>query len=113
MDRQTLINLVKTTTNSFEDYPFNGVNSHEKIIWTAMKQVSNKKIIALIFEKDNELMIDLKLEPQHGEIMRNRIGVYPGYHMNKAHWNTILVNKTDVSKNELINMIKESDRLTL
>lgn len=75
MYRQTLMNLVKTTTNSFEDYLFNGVNSYEKTIWTVMKQLSNKKIIALIFEKDNELMIDLK--------------------------------------DELINMIKESDRLTL
>lgn len=113
MDRQTLINLVKTTTNSFEDYPFNHKNSHEKIIWTVMRQVSNNKIIALIFEKDDELMIDLKLEPQHGEMMRSRNGVYPGYHMNKTHWNTVTVNKTDVSKKELINMIRESDRLTL
>jgi predicted DNA-binding protein (MmcQ/YjbR family) len=112
MNRQKLINLVKTHTNSFEDYPFSKKNSHEKIIWTAIKQVSNKKIIALIFEKDEKLMINLKLKPQHGELMRSRNGVYPGYHMNKTHWNTITVNKTDVSKNELINMIRESDKLT-
>ena len=112
MNRQKLINLVKTHTNSFEDYPFSKKNSHEKIIWTAIEQVSNRKIIALIFEKDEKLMINLKLNPQHGELMRSRNGVYPSYHMNKTHWNTITVNKTDVSKNELINMIRESDKLT-
>lgn len=34
-------------------------------------------------------MIDLKLEPEHGVVMRNYRGVFPGYHMNKTHWNTI------------------------
>lgn len=112
MNRQALINLVKLNTNSFEDYPFNGGQRHEKIIWTVMRQLTNKKIIALIFEKNGTLMIDLKLAPEHGEIMRQRQGVYPGYHMNKTHWNTIMVNETDISKTELINMIKESNRLT-
>ncbi|WP_371861357.1 hypothetical protein [Lapidilactobacillus concavus] len=33
--------------------------------------------------------------------------------MNKTHWNTIAVNDTEVSHEELVNMIKESARLTL
>lgn len=112
MHRQELIDLVKLTTHSFEDYPFNTAHRQDKIIWTVMRQVTNQKIIALIFEKNDALMIDLKLTPDHGEIMRQRQGVYPGYHMNKTHWNTIIVNDTDLSKTKLINMIKESDRLT-
>lgn len=112
MQRRDLINLVLNESDSFEDYPFNGGNSHEKIIWTVMKQKKNQKVLALIFEKDGQLMIDLKLNPEHGELMRKVRGVLPGYHMNKTHWNTVLVNQTDVSQTELINMIHESARLT-
>lgn len=57
-------------------------------------------------------MIDLKLEPEHGVVMRNYRGVFPGYHMNKTPWNTIRLNDTELSNQELINMIKESDELT-
>lgn len=112
MKKRELIELVLHETNSFEDYPFNGEHSHETIEWTVMKHLSNKKIIALIFEKDGELLIDLKLTPEHGEIMRKTRGVFPGYHMNKTHWNTISVNNTDVGLTELVNMIHESDELT-
>lgn len=112
LKKRELIELVLHETNSFEDYPFNGEHSHETIEWTVMKHLSNKKIIALIFEKDGELLIDLKLTPEHGEIMRKTRGVFPGYHMNKTHWNTISVNNTDVGLTELVNMIHESDELT-
>jgi Uncharacterized protein conserved in bacteria len=111
MTREELINLVLKYTNSFEDYPFNN-NSREKIIWTTVRQKSNKKIIALIFEKDNKLLIDLKLTPEHGEEARQIRGVFPGYHMNKTHWNTVSVNNTDLTPEGLIQMLKESDTLT-
>lgn len=84
MTRQELINLVLKNTNSYEDFPFND-NTREKILWTAIRQKRNKKIIALIFEKDNDLLIDLKLAPEHGEEVREYDGVFPGYHMNKIH----------------------------
>ncbi len=111
MTRQDLIQLVLHLTNSYEDYPFNN-NNREKILWTALRQKTNKKIICLIFEKDNELLIDLKLHPEHGEEARQITGVFPGYHMNKTHWNTIKVNSTALTSDGLINMIKESDALT-
>ncbi|MEY8442893.1 MmcQ/YjbR family DNA-binding protein [Lactococcus ileimucosae] len=111
MERQELINLVLKLTNSYEDYPFNN-NNREKILWTAIRQKSNKKIICLIFEKDNELLIDLKLSPEHGEEARQISGVFPGYHMNKTHWNTVSVNHTALTQEGLIQMIKESDNLT-
>lgn len=111
MTRQELIDLVLKSTNSYEDYPFNN-NNREKILWTTIRQKTNKKIIALIFEKDDQLLIDLKLLPEHGEEVRRLSGVYPGYHMNKTHWNTVSVNSTSLSHEGLLQMIKESDILT-
>lgn len=113
MNKQNLINLVKQHTNSFEDHPFNGGHSHEKIEWTVMKQKSNSKILALIYVKDHDLQITLKLEPNHGELMRQYQGIEAGYHMNKTHWNTIHVNQTEISSEEIVQMIKESSRLTI
>lgn len=57
-------------------------------------------------------LIDLKLEPAHGQLMRAHRGVSAGYHMNKVHWNTVAVNNTDVERGELLALIDESDSLT-
>ena len=111
MTRRELIDLVLENTDSYEDYPFN-TSGRESILWTVMKQKANGKILALIFEKNGELLIDLKLEPAHGHLMRAHRGVSAGYHMNKVHWNTVAVNNTDVERGELLALIDESDSLT-
>lgn len=67
----------------------------------------------MVFEEDDELLIDLKLTIEHGQQMRLIRGVEPGFLMNKEHWNTVHVNATDLTVNELINMVKESAELTI
>lgn len=106
-----LIDLVLEKTNSYEDCPFNDNNTHETILWTAIRE-KRQKIIALIFEKDNELLIDLKLTPGHGNEVREYDGVFPGYDMNKTHWNTVRVNNTSLPFEGLVKMIEESYKLT-
>ena len=39
-------------------------------------------------------------------------GVIPAYHMNKKHWLTVLINETELTENELKNMVLESSQLT-
>ena len=69
--------------------------------------------MALIFEIDGQLLIDIKLDPDQGDILRkSETGVYPGYHMNKVHWNTVAVNLTSLTADELLGLIKESAKLT-
>ena len=114
MERQELIDLVLANTDDYECYPFNGPNSHEKIKWTVIKHQSNYKVMALIFEIDDQLLIDIKLDPDQGDILRqSETGVYPGYYMNKVHWNTIAVNRTSLTNDEILGLIKESAKLTL
>lgn len=107
-----LVKLVVSQTDADLSFPFNRPDQHESIKWYVMKHQSNHKIIALIFEKEQRLLIDLKLTPEHGEEMRKLAGVTPGYHMNKKHWNTVDIHDSELSQTELINMIKESARLT-
>ena len=111
MTRNELIQLLLHETDSYEAYPFNK-NKREKTLWTVIKQKSTHKMIALIFEKNGQLMIDLKLKPEHGDEVRIYDGVFPGYHMNKTHWNTVVVNNTDLPFDGLIKMIEKSNMLT-
>lgn len=84
-----------------EHFPFDNV--------TLVFKVMNK-IFALTgldsWEK-GEQKINLKCSPEKAEELRGEYeGIIPGWHMNKKHWNTVLVNSSDVSDvlvKELIN----------
>lgn len=50
------------------------------------------KMFALISENSEPVRISLKCEPQLAEILREKFEtVMPGYHLNKKHWNTIIL----------------------
>ena len=75
-----------------EDFPFD----EETLVFKVMG-----KMFALIPLERIPLQINLKCEPELAVELRERYeAVQPGYHMNKKHWNTILVDGT--LRNELI-----------
>ena len=75
-----------------EDFPFD----EETLVFTVMG-----KMFALIPLERIPLQINLKCNPEHAvEIREMYEAVQPGYHMNKKHWNTILVD--GALRNELI-----------
>src|SRR3989344_2490242 len=50
------------------------------------------KMFALIREGIDPVSISLKCDPQLAEVLRNKYEtVMPGYHLNKKHWNTIVL----------------------
>jgi predicted DNA-binding protein (MmcQ/YjbR family) len=50
------------------------------------------KIYALIHEGSQPLRVSLKCDPQLAKTLRDKYeSVMPGYHLNKNHWNTILL----------------------
>ena len=58
------------------------------------------KIFALT-DIDGDLSINLKCDPEKAIELRERFScVFPGYHMNKIHWNTILIDGR-VSDNQI------------
>jgi predicted DNA-binding protein (MmcQ/YjbR family) len=49
-------------------------------------------MFALINEKSDPLQVSLKCDPKLAETLRERYEtVMPGYHLNKKHWNTVLL----------------------
>ena len=57
--------------------------------------------------------INLKCDPEEALILReNYPSVIPGYHMNKKHWNTILMDKS-IQHDEIISWINHSYELVV
>ena len=67
----------------------------------------DSKMFALA-DVDSFNSINLKADPERSIEMRERYNaVQPGYHMNKKHWNTILVN-ADLPEDLFFQLIDES-----
>ncbi len=66
-----------------EDFPFDTT--------TLVLKVSGK-MFALLGINNDPLRINLKCNPVKAEILREQYpAVLPGYHMNKRHWNTVVL----------------------
>lgn len=58
---------------------------------TAVFKVA-KKMYALVGLEWNPLGINLKCDPDDAHILRSQFdAIIPGYHMNKDHWNTVIL----------------------
>ncbi|WP_379135944.1 MmcQ/YjbR family DNA-binding protein [Paenibacillus sp. sgz500958] len=67
------------------------------------------KMFALIFvEKESDIRLNLKCDPVIAENLREQHkSVRPGYHMNKKHWNTIMIDGT-LPESDVFDMIDHS-----
>jgi predicted DNA-binding protein (MmcQ/YjbR family) len=54
----------------------------------------NQKIFLLIALDETPLKINVKCKPEDAVLLREQYPntILPGYHMNKKHWNTIIIN---------------------
>jgi len=83
MDHKTIEEYILSMPNSRLDYPFG-----EKV---AVYKVADK-MFAIISEDKNPLQLSLKCDPQLAVTLREKYEtVLEGYHLNKKHWNTILL----------------------
>ena len=73
---------------------------------TLVYKVMDKIFILMSIEVPVQL--NLKCEPEHAIELRERYeSVIPGYHMNKAHWNTVILDNTIPTK-ETLKMVDDS-----
>lgn len=77
-----------------------------------MKHGKNKKWFALIMNVNDKLYLNVKTDSNYSDILRNTYNyIIPAYHMNKEHWNTIIVDeKADWSL--VKELIEQSYQLT-
>ena len=104
--RQEVIEFCKTFKDVYEDYPFHDLN------WTIMRHTDNKKMFAAIYEHRENIWINVKCDPELTYMWRSSYeAVIPAYHMNKYHWNSIILDGT-VPCDDIKNMIADSYDLT-
>lgn len=106
LTREEAIAFCLTLKDVYEDYPFRDPN------WTVIRHRANRKVFAWIYEKDGRIWINVKCDPQWRDFFRSAFpSVVPGYHLNKEHWNSIILDGT-VPDKEIKKMIGESYELT-
>ena len=86
-----------------EGFPFDEI--------TLVMKVGGKMFALINLDEDPSL--NLKCDPEEALVLRETYNaVSPGYHMNKKHWNTVLLD--DSIKDEVItNWIKDSYQLVV
>jgi predicted DNA-binding protein (MmcQ/YjbR family) len=104
--RQEAINYCMKYRNVFEDEPFRDKN------WTTIRHKENQKVFAWIFERDDHIWINVKGEPEVNRHLRQIYhSIVPAYHLNKEHWNSIILDGT-IPEKEIYEMVKTSYHLT-
>lgn len=83
MDHKTVEDHILAMPNAVREYPFGESTAVYKV---------NDKMFALIAEGSDPLRLSLKCDPQLSTVLREKYeSVMPGYHLNKKHWNTIIL----------------------
>jgi predicted DNA-binding protein (MmcQ/YjbR family) len=83
MTHKQVEDYILSMPNAKLDYPFG-----EDVAVYKVKD----KMFALIVEKKLPVRLSLKCDPQLATLLREKYDtVMPGYHLNKKHWNTIVL----------------------
>ncbi|MDR3239240.1 MAG: MmcQ/YjbR family DNA-binding protein [Clostridiales bacterium] len=106
MTKQELIDHCLTLPFAYEDYPFAGQVRNSELI--LIRHNENKKVFASIYEKDDELRINLKCDPFEADFLRQTFeGISPAYQKIDFPWNQIIIG-SDVPEDELFRQIGAS-----
>ncbi len=104
MDLDTLRTTLLAQPGTTEDFPFGPDPLVLKV---------GGKMFALVALNQNPLRISLKCDPTHAELLRDQYSaIQPGYHLNKRHWNTIILDGS-IPHSEILALIDESYRLVV
>lgn len=92
MDHKTIEECVLEMPNAWLDYPFGEGVAVYKVGHDGTDEPGQGKMFALVQEGKTPVSISLKCDPQLAKILREKFEtVMEGYHLNKKHWNTILL----------------------
>ena len=83
IEHKTVEKYLLSMPNARLDYPFGEGVAVYKV---------NDKMFALVTEGKKPVSISLKCDPLLAETLREKYeSVMPGYHLNKKHWNTLVL----------------------
>ena len=104
MDYTKTRSYLLSRPESREDFPFGPEVSVMKI---------DSKMFATLGQADGAARMNLKCDPDQALMLRDIFpAVLPGYHMNKRHWNTIVLDGS-IAPGEIERMIDHSYALVV
>lgn len=87
---------------TYQEAPFHDNN------WQLVRVEGSKKAFLWTYEREGYIKLNVKADPQWRDFWRSTYAsVIPGWHQNKDHWNTIILDGT-VPEQEIQRMIAES-----
>ncbi len=102
MDHKTVETYILSMPNARLEYPFGEDVAVYKV---------GDKMFALISEGKSPVQVSLKCDPELSKVLREKYDeVMPGYHLNKKHWNTLIL-AGQLSWDEVKDLIRHSYNL--
>lgn len=104
MNLQTIKAYMLNKPGTTEEQPFGEVPFVYKVLG---------KIYALLAQDEDPLHLSLKCDPDEALFLRDMYtAVTPGYHLNKTHWNTIVLDGS-IPEDHIFQMIDDSYNLVV
>ena len=76
--------------------------------WILLRYRKNSRAFAWTYERSGQIWVNVKVDPEWRDFWRNAYAsVLPGYHQNKEHWNSIILDGT-IPDDVIRRMIAES-----
>lgn len=84
--REQVLEYGLSFPDTYQDAPFHDDN------WQLVRYKGNKKAFLWTYERDGFINLNVKVDPEQAFFWRKIYkSVIPGYHQNKEHWNTIIL----------------------
>lgn len=100
--REEALEYGLTFPDTYMETPFHDSN------WKLVRVKGSKKAFLWIYEREGYINLNVKVNPEWRDFWRSTFhSVRPGYHQNKEHWNTIILDDSIPDK-DIKRMIAES-----
>ena len=84
--REDALNYGLSFPDTYQDAPFRDPN------WQLIRYKGNNKAFLWTYEREGHINLNVKVDPEKAFFWRDVYkSVIPGYHQNKEHWNTIIL----------------------
>lgn len=103
--REEAITYGLTFPDTYMEMPFKDKN------WQLIRVKGNKKAFLWVYEREGCINLNVKVSPEWRDFWRKAFkSVIAGWHQNKEHWNTIILDGS-IPEKDIKNMIAESYNL--
>lgn len=113
MDNDQARDYLLSKHKTFESFPFGPEVAVYKVVDKMFATLAIGHVSDQIPGADKFYWMNLKCEPNEAMILRDIFpSIYPGYHMSKVHWNTIVLDGS-IPQGEIERMIDNSFMLVV